>query len=199
MRPTRSPLTHTATAALALTVLTGLTGCSGASTTDSATAAASVSAAAAGTTPVGGAGAAGDPCSLLTDAQVAELAADLGPGTARDVGGTTVCVWPNARGVDAVQLMVLPARGTPLRAELEDGIAAFGGYEVVAVDGLGDEAAAAFQQADPSLGVEAGLAALIARSEDTVIQLSTPTVAVAQGSAEFATAKSLVAAALSAA
>jgi hypothetical protein len=138
-----------------------------------------------------------DPCTLLTDAEVAGLAPGLGPGTVKDMSGSRLCVWANSHGVDAVQLMVLPARGTPLRAELEGGIAALGGYDIVAVDGLGDEAGAAFQQADASKGLEAGLAVLIARSGATVVQLSTPLVSVQRDSEEFTTAKSLVAAALS--
>jgi hypothetical protein len=144
-----------------------------------------------------GAGVDVDPCALLTDADVAGLAPGLGHGTVKEISGATLCVWPNSAGVDAVQLMVLPATTPSLRAELEDGIAAFGGYDIVTVDGLGDEAAAAFQQADTTLGLEAGLAMILARSGDTVIQLSTPQVSVQQDSAAYETAIALVATALS--
>jgi hypothetical protein len=96
-----------------------------------------------------------------------------------------------------VQLQVYPAPSSSLRAELKNGIDAFGGYTIVDVAGLGDEAAAAFQKPDASKGLTAGLAMLMVRSGDHVIQLSTPRVQVLQDSQPFALVKQLAATALS--
>ncbi len=83
-----------------------------------------------------------------------------------------------------------------LKSDLESGVAATGGYTVVAVSGLGDEAAAAFATADPSKSITGGLAVLEARKGDVVLALSVPYGAIAEGSAEFDQAKSLLATAL---
>lgn len=138
-----------------------------------------------------------NPCSLLTDAEVAKLAPTAGHGKLDTVaGGNHICDWPDANGIPAVQLQVYPATPSSLRAELKNGIGAFGGYTIVAVAGLGDEAAAAFQKADPSKGLTAGLAELTVRSDDRVIGLSTPRVQVLQDSPAFVLVKGLVAKAL---
>jgi len=137
-----------------------------------------------------------NPCSLLTDAEVAKLAPGIKHGKLDTVAGAKICDWLDANGIPAVQLQVYPAPSSSLRTDLKTGIAAYGGYTIVDVAGLGDEAAAAFQKADPSKGLTAGLATLLVRSGDRVIGLSTPRVQVLQGSKAFALVKQLAATAL---
>ncbi len=139
-----------------------------------------------------------NPCTLLTDAEVAKLAPGVGHGKLDTVaGGAKICDWPDTHGIPAVQLQLYPAPSSSLRAELKNGIDAFGGYTIVDVTGIGDEAAAAFQKPDASKGLTAGLATLTARSGDRVIQLSTPRIQVLQDSQGLALVKQLAATALS--
>ena len=133
------------------------------------------------------------PCSLLRDAEVAVLLPGAGHGKLDTVpGGTRICNWPNEHGIPAVQLQVTPRPSGSLRDDLENGLGAEGGYTVMSVPDLADEAAAAFQDANPSIGTEAGLAMLSARSGSQVVSLATPLVSVQQGSPEFAAATGLV-------
>ena len=61
---------------------------------------------------------------------------------------------------------------TSLKKELANLNVGNSGYAIVSVAGLGDEAAAAFQKADPSKGLQAGMATLAARSGGRVVSLS---------------------------
>jgi len=201
--------TFLAPVAVAMLVSAALAGCGGsggskaaavATTTTSAapttTSAAATTSSAASSAP-SKAPASTNPCSLLTDAEVAKLAPGAGHGKLDKVGGARICDWPDANGIPAVQLQVYPAPSSSLRAELKNTIGAYGGYTISDVAGLGDEAAAAFQKADASKGLTAGLAALAVRSGDRVLGLTTPRVQVQQGSQQFALVKQLAATALS--
>ena len=177
------------TAALPFVVIT-LSGCGGGGTTSSpATAAAATTAASAG--------AAVDPCSLLTDAEVGKLVSGVAHGKLQTVAGTRICEWPDSHGIPTVQLQVTTAPTTSLREELANLNAGNDGYSIVSVAGIGDEAAAAFQKADPSKGIQAGMATLAARSGESVVSLSTPLVQVLQGSRRFTVAKQLASKAIS--
>ncbi len=183
-------------------LLVALAGCGGggASTTTGAsrpaTTVAPTTTAAAATTGSTQA-AAVDPCSLLTDADVAKLAPGLGHGKLQTVAGTQICEWPNANGIPAVQLQVTTAPSTSLRKELANLNVGNSGYTIVAVAGVGDEAAAAFQKADASKGIAAGLATIAARSGGTEVSISTPFVQVLPGSPGFTAAKKLASTAIS--
>jgi hypothetical protein len=194
----RTSLAPLAVAVLVSAVLAGCGGGSktaapGTTTTSAAATTSSAASSAPSETP-----ASTNPCSLLTDAEVAKLAPGVGHAKLDTVaGGARICDWPDASGIPAVQLQVYAAPSSSLRAELKNGIDAFGGYAVVDVAGLGDEAAAAFQKADASKGIAAGLAALSVRSGDRVLGLTTPRVQVQQGSQKFALVRRLAATALS--
>ena len=202
------PRTTLVPVAAAVVVSAALAGCGGGGTNAAAPAAATTPPAAAATSAAAttssvtttgstAAPASTDPCSLLTDAEVARLAPGVGHGKLHRVGGARICEWLDASGIPAVQLQVYAASSSSLRAELKNTIGAYGGYTIIDVAGLGDEAAAAFQKADPSKGLEAGLAALSVRSGDRVLGLTTPRVQVLQGSQTFALVKQLAATALS--
>ncbi len=200
MGSARTSIVVLAVVGLAITWLTGCGGSSGGSSGGGGGGGGGGTSAAGAPSTPSPAAAAGevtgiDPCSLLTDAEVATIAPGLGHGVVDQVAGAKICDWPDAHGIPAVQLQVT-APQSALKSELQNGVGAFGGYAVVSVSGLGDEAAAAFQTADPAKGLTAGMATLIARSGDKAIGLSTPRVTIAQGSAAFATAKGLVAKAL---
>ena len=96
-----------------------------------------------------------------------------------------------------MQLQVTTAPGTSMKKELANLNVGNNGYTIVSVAGVGDEAAAAFQKADASKGIRAGMATLAARSGGRVVSLSTPYVQVLQGSPRFAVAKQLVSTAIS--
>lgn len=152
------------------------------------------------TTTMAAAGSAGsvDPCTLLTSDEVSKLASDVGKGSTKTIAGVTrICDWSNSNGIPMVQLIVTPAGSTPLKDDLSSQLGGTGGYTVVAVSGIGDEAAAAFQKADPSKGLQAGLAILSARKGSEVVSLSTPMLTITQGSAAFGVAKNLVTTAIS--
>lgn len=176
---------------MAVTILLavgGLTACGGSS-----------SPASGGTSAAAGGGSKVDvskvnPCSLLTAAEVATLAPGLKPHMTK-TAAVKICNWSDSQG-HSVMVLANPSPGVSLKTDIKDTIGAFGGYAIISVPGLGDEAAAAFQKANPSKGISAGLAGIEARSGNIVVTLSTPTVKILQGSAEFEQAKKLTAKAL---
>jgi len=193
---------QTAALAVPLIVVAALAGCGGGgSSKPSTTAAPTTTAAAVATTAAAATTsaqtAAANPCSLLTAADVAKLEPGLGHGKLQTIAGTQICNWPDAQGIPAVQLEVTTAPGTSMKQELANLNVGNNAYTIVSVAGLGDEAAAAFQKADASKGLRAGMATLAARSGGRVVSLSTPYVQILQGSSRFAVAKKLVATAIS--
>ena len=194
-----------AATAIALPVLAGCGGgtraaaTTAAPATGAATTAPAVTTSAAGaatTASSGGTASASDPCSLLTDAEVKRLAPAARHGKVHKVGGARICEWLDANGIPFVQFQVYQAPASSLRAELKNTIGAYGGYRIIDVAGLGDEAAAAFQKADPAKGLSPGLAALTVRTGDRVLELATPRVDVRQSSPAFALVETLAAKAL---
>ncbi len=195
----RTPVYAACLTAVLAAILTGCGGGSGtssppATTTVATTAAAETTSAA---TTSSAKAATTDPCSLLTDAEVRKLEPSLAHGKLETIAGTQICVWANANGIPAVQLQVTTAPSSSLKKELANLNAGNNGYTIVAVAGIGDEAAAAFQKADASMGLKAGLATISVRSGGRVVSISTPLVPVPQGSQSFAVAKQLASTAVS--
>lgn len=128
-----------------------------------------------GTSPAsaqkGGAGV--DACSLLTAAEVHSLAPGLGAGhpSKTQQANVSTCQWDNAHGLPALMLEVVPAGASSLKESLQEGMGPMG-YTVSDVPGLGDEAAVAVQQANPTYNIEAGVAILAVRVGKQVLQLS---------------------------
>lgn len=195
-------LAAAATAALTLSVLSACgSGGSATATTPAGTSAGAKPPASASPNPAstpGGDVASIDPCTLLTDAEVATIAPGAGHGTVHKVAGVEkICEWPDSHGIPEVQFQVNLPPTSSLRSELKNGLAAGGGYTIISVSGLGDEAVAAFQKADPAKGLAPGLAVILARSGGKVVQLSTSQLSIQQGSPDFAKAEGLVAKAIS--
>jgi len=138
------------------------------------------------------------PCDLLTLADVQKLEPSIQSGKVDTVGGgNKICDWGDSQGIPKVQLQVFAAPSGSLKEEMSNGLGAFGGYDFVDVSGLGNEAVAGFQQADPAKGLKAGLASLEARKGNQVVDISTPLgTPVQQGSARFDIVKQLMAKAL---
>lgn len=195
--------TNLAAAATVALTLAGLTACSGGGNTAAPTPASASPKAPASAGPASGSASGADvasvnPCTLLTDAEVATIAPGVGHGKVHEIAGVAkICDWPNSHDLPEVQLQVNLPPPSSIESELKSGLDANGGYTIVTLNGLGDEAAAAFQKADPAKGLTAGLATIIARSGNKVVQLSTPLVTIKQGSATFAKAEGLVAKAIS--
>ena len=173
------------------TTATALAGCGSGSSTGATTPAQTASStrpsASDTATATPAAGATGvDPCSLLTDAEVRTFsphvkAHKLEHPTAK----ISICAWPDAQGIPDVQLQVYPFTGS-LKTELNAGLNAAGGYSVVTVSGVGDEAVAAYTTANKSLNIKGGdLAMLEARSGDQVVALSVTYTQVTKGSATY--------------
>lgn len=138
----QAPALATAAAAGLIAVVAGCGG--GGSSAPSTTAASATATTAAATTRAARASAV-DPCSLLTDTEVAKLGTGL--GTLQTITGTRLCEWSNAHGLPAVQLQVTKDPDTSLEQELGNLDVGNSGYTIVAVAGIGDAAAAAFQKA----------------------------------------------------
>ena len=130
-----------------------------------------------------------DPCSLLTDEDVGALAPQIHHQKLETVAGTaTICEWPNDRGIPVVQLQVTAANPSGPAAELKSNLGP-SGYQVIDVPGVGDRAAAAVQQADPSKGLTARVASLLVQAGRYDIGLSTPGLEIVPGSPKFAALK----------
>jgi len=107
-----------------------------------------------------------DACALVSAAMLAKLAPGLGAGHPSAVphpAGVSTCVWSRrGRHLPALTLTVAPADASGVLKELKDGFGHMG-YRIVPVAGLGNEAAAAIQQANPKHGLAAGVAELAVR------------------------------------
>lgn len=114
-----------------------------------------------------------DACSLLSATDLQALAPGLGagsPGKAK-IPNTSTCEWDDASHLPALMLQVTPAPASSVKKDLESGFANMG-YDVSEVTGLGDEAAVAVQRADPTHGVQAGVALLAVRVGKRQLALS---------------------------
>lgn len=117
-----------------------------------------------------------DPCSLLTDAEVATLESGLRPGKVDTVAGSKICDWGGAdTGVPHVQLEVYASSESPHQA-LGGLLGGGSGYTIKDVPGLGDAAAVAIQRADASMGIKAGVASLVVQKGSQQVDISTPLV-----------------------
>ncbi len=199
---TRGPVTIAIGVGVALALITA-TACGGGSSpsgTASAPTTAPPPSSSSSATQAAAAGSVGDtnPCSLLSTADVQQLDPALGAGKVATVGKNKICDWPDAHGIPAVQLQVVIPPSGSLKDDLKTNLAP-SGYDVVDLSGIGDEAAAAFQQADASKGLTAGLAEIEARAGDRVVGITTPGLSITQDSAQFETVKQLLSKALAAA
>jgi hypothetical protein len=114
-----------------------------------------------------------DACSLLSAADLQALAPGLSagsPGKAK-IPNASTCEWDDASHLPALMLQVTPAPASSVKKDLESGFANMG-YDVSEVSGLGDEAAVAVQRADPTHGVQAGVALLAVRVGKRELALS---------------------------
>jgi len=128
----------------------------------------------------------GDPCTLLTDEDVSALVPGVHHQKLDTVAGTNkICEWPNERGIPVVQLQVTPADPAGPGAELKTSLGP-AGYKIVDVKGIGDRAAAAVQEADPSKGLTAAVASLVVEAGGYDVRLSTPMVEIRPGSRKYA-------------
>jgi hypothetical protein len=106
-----------------------------------------------------------DACALVTHAMIAAYASGLGkgePGKIPKQSSVSTCIWADAHHIPGLILNVGPADPSGVVKGLEGELAKMG-YRVVAVSGLGDEAAVAIQQADPKLPTKTGIAVLSVR------------------------------------
>ena len=106
-----------------------------------------------------------DACALVTQAMVAKYASGLGkgqPGKIPKQSSVSTCIWADAHHIPGLILNVGPADPSGVVKGLEGDLAKMG-YRVVAVPGLGDEAAVAIQQADPKLHTKTGVAVISVR------------------------------------
>lgn len=76
------------------------------------------------------------------------------------------CIWP-ATGIPSFILQVLPAPAS-VHSSIDPGE----GYQVIDLEGLGDQAAVAIQQANPQYGTATGVAILGLAKGDYMITLS---------------------------
>ncbi|MEJ2345202.1 MAG: hypothetical protein P8076_05305 [Gammaproteobacteria bacterium] len=114
-----------------------------------------------------------DACSLLSADDLQALAPGLSAGTPgkAKIPNTSTCEWDDASHLPALMLQVTPAPASSVKKDLESGFANMG-YDVHEVTGLGDEAAVAVQRADPTHGVQAGVAMLGVRVGKRELALS---------------------------
>lgn len=106
-----------------------------------------------------------DACVLVTHAMVAKYASGLGkgePGKIPKQSPVSTCVWSDAHHIPGLILNVGPSDPSGVVKGLKIDLANMG-YRVVAVSGLGDEAAVAIQQANPKLHTKTGVAVLSVR------------------------------------
>lgn len=116
-----------------------------------------------------------DACTLVTTAEIHGLAAQLGSGQHSKAKipnkSVSICDFDDDKHIPALILTVTPAPSGGVKADLEQQLGGFG-YAISSVSGLGDEAAAAVQQSDPSKGIKAGLAFLASRAGQWEVTLS---------------------------
>ncbi len=130
-----------------------------------------------------------DACSLLTQQEIDGLFDHpIGSGKL-DSPNPRIrqCLWP-AEGVPKLILQVLP---TPV--ELKKAIDMGKGYRLLEIKGLGFEAVAAIQEANPQYQTKEGVAILGVRKGDYILSLSPVKLEIHEGSARFETLKQLTA------
>jgi hypothetical protein len=128
-----------------------------------------------------------DVCSLLTQAEVDSLfGKSVGAGKS-DLAVPHVqgCIWP-ATGIPSFILQVLPAPAS-VHSSIDPGK----GYQVIDLEGLGDQAAVAIQQANPQYGTTEGVAILGLAKGDYMITLSPVRLGIQEGSPPFELLKKL--------
>ena len=89
------------------------------------------------------------------------------------------CIWP-ATGIPSFMLQVLPAPAS-VHSSIDPGK----GYQVIDIEGLGDQAAVAIQQANPQYGTAAGVAILGLAKGDSMMTLSPVRLGIQEGSPQF--------------
>lgn len=138
-------------------------------------------------------------CSLLSTADVHSLAPSLVKGRPGKVKfkNVSTCEWPDAHGIPGLMVQVNVAPPHSLRKDLASGIAAMGGYDIMSISGLGDEAAMAVQQANPKYGLKVGIAILSVRVGKRVVSLSPMRINIKPGTEKFKRFKKLAAKAAS--
>ena len=108
----------------------------------------------------------GNACALVSAVTLAKLSPNLSAGHESAVphpANVSTCVWDDrAHHLPALMLTVAPADPGGVAKGLAQGFANMG-YRIVTVKGLGDEAAAAVQTADPKHGLAAAVAVLAVR------------------------------------
>ncbi|MGA8262707.1 MAG: hypothetical protein WB783_21090 [Arenicellales bacterium] len=116
-----------------------------------------------------------DACTLVTPAEIHGLSPRLGSGHHSKMKipnkSVSICDFDDDKHIPALILTVTPAPSGGVKADLEQQLGGFG-YAMSSVSGLGDEAAAAVQQPDPSKGIKAGLAFLASRAGQWEVTLS---------------------------
>lgn len=182
-------------AVLVLVVAGGACGSSKSSSSTTSTSGSAPSSLVGSSTTVAAPSSSTDPCSLLTDAEVRTIAPGVGSGTLDTVGGGQhICDWKNASGIPHVQVQVFSDSSSPRSLLMEQ--LAPSGYTIVEVSGVGDAAAAAFQQANPARNLNAGLAALDVKTGGRHLWISTPGLDIEQGTAQFTQVTQLASSAL---
>lgn len=128
-----------------------------------------------------------DVCNLLTQAEVDSLfGKPVGAGKP-DLAVPHVqgCIWP-ATGIPSFILQVLPAPAS-VHSSIDPGE----GYQVIDLEGLGDQAAVAIQQANPQYGTATGVAILGLAKGDYMVTLSPVRLDIQEGSPQFELLKQL--------
>lgn len=128
-----------------------------------------------------------DVCGLLTQIEVDSLfGKPVGAGKPDSaVSHVQGCIWP-ATGIPSFMLQVLPAPAS-VHSSIDPGK----GYQVIDIEGLGDQAAVAIQQANPQYGTAAGVAILGLAKGDSMMTLSPVRLGIQEGSPQFELLKKL--------
>lgn len=128
-----------------------------------------------------------DVCGLLTQAEVDSLFGKPAGAGRPDFAVPHVqgCVWP-AKGAPSLILQVLPAP-----ANVHSSIDPGKGYRVIDLEGLGDQAAVAIQQANPQYGIAAGVAILGLAKGGCMVALSPVRLGIQEGSPQLERLKKL--------
>lgn len=128
-----------------------------------------------------------DVCSLLTQAEVDSLfGKSIGAGKHDSaVPHVQGCIWP-AAGIPSFILQVLPAPAS-VHSSIDPGES----YQVIDLEGLGDQAAVAIQQANPQYGTATGVAILGLAKGDYMVTLSPVRLDIQESSPQFELLKKL--------
>jgi len=142
-----------------------------------------------------------DACSLVSAPMAKRLSPNLGAGHESSVPhlkNVSNCVWDDPKThMPKLMLTVSPAsKSGSVKDDLTNGMGNMG-YKIVSVSGLGDEAFAAIQKADPAHGLSEGLATLEVRSGHYLLGFSPMTLPITgPGTASFSKFKRLAAEAI---